>query len=162
MDTTDPRVGLYTGEDIRSGIVTIIDRNYGSPCRDGGVVYWLPAAAVDVMKNVDIALRAIEAGSFGGLDGQAGVVTAVAGTANTGVETMLNELVSQVQEWKTSPPARFKTVEDRMGQLAALKERADLLRAMLGAGVNAVDTQLSTLSQEFLVVMGMVNASATA
>ena len=164
VDSTDPRVGLYTGEDLRRAITTVIFRNLGSPCREGGVVYWLPPPAVDELRKVDVALHAIEAGSFDSPDlapTPTSVATAVK-AANTGVEVLLQELVVQVNEWKNKPPTRFATVEDRMGQLQALKGRADLLRTMLGSGVNTVDKQLSTLSQEFLTIMGMVNVNAGA
>ena len=164
VDSTDPRVGLYTGEDLRQAVTTVIDRNMGSPCRAGGVVYWLPAAAVEEGRKLDAALHAIDAGSFDTPDLAATpqTVATVVRAANAGVESMLAELVKQVEVWRSSPPAKFRTVEDRMGQLQALKGRADLLRTMLGSGVNTVDKQLSTLSQEFLQIMGMVNVNAGA
>jgi hypothetical protein len=162
--STDPRVGLFTGEDLRRGITTVIERNLGSPCREGGVVYWLPPPAVEELRKVDVALHAIEAGSFDSPDlapTPTSIATAVK-AANTGVEVMLADLVKQVNDWRLKPPAKFATVEDRMGQLADLKGRADLLRTMLGSGVKTVDQQLSALSQEFLSIMGLVNQNAGA
>ena len=161
VDTTDPRVGLYTGEDLRSALTRVISRNYGSPCREDGVVYWIHGAAVGEIEKVKVALEAIAAGTIGGLTGKAGVDDATK-AANQGVGDMIGLLVKDVNDWRLKPPAKFSTVEERMGQLQELKGRADLLRTMLGSGVHTIDKQLSTLSQEFLSIMGMVNQNTAA
>lgn len=172
VDATRAFVDVYTTDDLRGAVVAVLDRWRAVPCREGRphVVYWVPLSALDTIRKVRDALKAIGAGTIHLslmhddpiLDPKGETRESATSAANAGLESRLAEFSEQVTAWATTPPGRTSTVEAMIDEAERLIATGNLYETILGGAVVSVRERVASVQAKARAVLGVIDAAKEA
>jgi hypothetical protein len=165
-DTASTYANRYTTDDLRSAVVSVLDRWAATPCRQTQphIVYWLPSPGGPTIRMVRDALARLGAGEIHlapmGLDAESRETAASA--ANGGLEASLTALLAEVDQWASKSPGRTSTIEARIAESEKLRTTAELYRGVLGEAVRSVEARIDSLISGQRRILGIVEAAKEA
>jgi hypothetical protein len=153
----------YTADDIRTAITKTIERWAGLPCRQcpPHVVYWLPAPAANAIRRLADVVELLGWGSIqlvAAHRSDARSVKAAESAVSQGLEVQLSAFAKDAEAYAQGNHAKTRpsTIEARLTEAKALRERGDLYRAILGAAVSSVDTRIAAIESSLRDTLSLV------
>lgn len=142
-------LATHSADDVRRSIVSLIHSLAAVSVRESGGIYWIPPACAERVRRLQ--------GLIGQIGGSKAYVLpihyspegqqALADVARASIETELQQLQKEVEEFLASPPARMKTLSSRLDSYAALKQKAGLYKTVLSAEVEGLDENLRKMAR---------------
>ena len=158
-------VDVYTSDDIRNGIVMVLERWQAMPCRQAPphMVYWVPPAAGETVRHLADAVEELGWGRielFAGYASDERSKRACVNAVNQGLEAQLSEFAERADAYASeSTKTRASTIETKLVEAAQLRQQASLYREILGAAVVAVDARVKRIEDSLRATLGVVSAA---
>jgi hypothetical protein len=156
----------YTTDDLRTGVLTILERWAATPCRQvqPHIVYWMPPPGGPELRKVRDVLKYLGAGDIHlipmGTDSESHEAAATA--ANGGLEASLSALLAEADAWVASPPGRASTIENRLNQADKIRQTASLYKSILGSSVAAIEDRIKQVEDSLRKMLGIVKPAPSA
>lgn len=158
--------GAEVGRAIRRGVamaggICLKTVQRGSSTADGGHVYWVPAVNAPMLRSM---ARVVERLQVGAVDvvpvfETPEAVSSVSRAAVASFGEELRKIETELQRFSSKRP-RVSTLEDRMAEYAALRERVDVYADILGAKQTALYKQLDAATQAARDMISAIDAEA--
>ena len=156
---------VYVLDDIRRAVVEHIDRWFGLPLRrtQPYIAYWVPAAGGDEIRRLRAAVEQCQAGQielFTGYRSDPESNRTVINSVNKGLEAQLAEFRADVAKYTGKEGTKAATIEEMIEASKALRERAGLYKAILGAAVEDVDAKYAEFEAQLRKHLGIIEVAA--
>lgn len=158
--------GCYQHRDVVASILRVLKDCAAVTLRDSGGIYYVPAPFAATVSSLETAIRGVGRSEVTALpitaDPEAKAAAALGAAAKGGIERDLAALREEMDAFSDAVLAgekgpRASTVERRLEEFQALRERALLYRDVLAVEVGDLDTQIKALEEQAETVLTVLD-----
>ncbi len=161
VQASHERFEKYTSEDVRQSIVKTLDMYAAVPVRNSKpyVCYWIAQAGAEVLTQLSTVLESLgwgEIQQFQGALTDSNIAFASKAVNNT-LDAQLSEFSEQCDAYASKSGNMYEsTIAKRIEDAKALKSKAELYTAILGAAVASVDDRVKAIEASLMTTLGMM------
>lgn len=154
----EEEVGKFNSHDILEVLRSMMDRFMAVPIRPSGGIYFVPDKYAEDLANLRKVISQISQGSFIGvinLFGTPDSQEALTRSALEDLESSLNRLQDELNNFASTDTTRRSTIDDRAERLRDLRERVEMYSSILGFAKSGLEQGLDAAEKTLGKMLGL-------